>query len=291
MSANGSLSFDEEFKNKKSIIEDALRRYLPPENEYPDVIHKAMHYSVFGDGKRIRPILTVAACEIFDKDISKVLPVACAIEYIHNYSLIHDDLPAMDNDDLRRGRPTSHKVFGEAVAVLAGDALLTHAFNIIFDAAQNSECPDRYLAVGAEIANACDTEGFIGGQAIDINSEHYIDSPEKLMDMDLKKTGCLISAGIAAGAIMGGAGSDEISALKGFGKKLGLAFQVEDDILDYKENETLPDKPTYTSMMGIGGARRYVRKLSDEAVADLKKFGLRAVFLNELTEKLVNRTV
>ncbi|MDI6602134.1 MAG: polyprenyl synthetase family protein, partial [Thermoanaerobacteraceae bacterium] len=247
-----NLSFSNELEKKISVIEESLKRYLPSEDEMPEIIHRAVHYSVFAGGKRIRPVLTMATYELFDKDIKYVLPVACAIEYIHTYSLIHDDLPAMDNDDFRRGKPTSHKVFGEAMAVLAGDALLTHAFNVIFDAAlSNGDRMQLYLTAGKEIAEACDTKGLIGGQAIDINSALIIDSTEKLMDMDLRKTGCLIKASIAAGAIVGGAGDNEVSILKNFGEKLGLAFQIQDDILDHKENEVSPDRPTYTSIMGL----------------------------------------
>ncbi len=290
MKTEKSLSFKDEFGRKASIIEDALKKYLPSEDETPDVIHKAVHYSVFGRGKRIRPVLSMAAFEMFDEDVRYILPVACALEYIHTYSLIHDDLPAMDNDDMRRGKPTSHKVFGEAIAILAGDALLTHAFNVIFDAAiENKERMHLYLTAGKTIAQACDMDGLIGGQAIDINSAQYVDSPEKLMDMDLKKTGRLITASVTAGAIIGGAGAEEISAVKAFGEKLGLAFQVRDDILDSKENDIAPKKPTYVSVLGVDGSEQYVRELSNEALGSLRLFRGKAAFLSELTKNLVDR--
>lgn len=290
MDLEKNLNFKDELERKIIIIEDSLKRYLPSENETPEIIHKAIHYSVFTGGKRIRPVLAVSAYELFDEDIGYVLPVACALEYIHTYSLIHDDLPAMDNDDMRRGKPTSHKVFGEAMAILAGDALLTHAFNVIFDAAiANRERMNLYLAAGKEIAEACDTKGLIGGQAIDINSALFIDSPEKLIDMDLKKTGCLIRASTAVGAIIGGADDNEVLTLKRFGEKLGLAFQIQDDIIDCEENENYPDKLTYVSMVGMDNSIKCVRNLSDEAADLLNLFGKRAWFLKELTKSLVGR--
>lgn len=290
MNKEKNLNFKGELERKIMLIEDSLKRHLPSEDEVPQVIHKAIHYSVFAGGKRIRPVLALAAFELFDEDIGYVLPVACALEYIHTYSLIHDDLPAMDNDDTRRGKPTSHKVFGEAMAVLAGDALLTHAFNVIFDAAiTKNERANLYLVAGKEIAEACDTNGLIGGQAIDINSALFIDSPEKLIDMDLKKTGCLISACTAAGAIIGGADDNEVLTLRRFGEKLGLAFQIQDDILDCEESDSHPEKPTYVSMMGMESSIKCVRDLSDEANDLLNFFGKRAWFLKELTKSLVGR--
>ncbi|WP_238988749.1 polyprenyl synthetase family protein [Calorimonas adulescens] len=285
-----NLDFKEEFQKKLSIIEDGLKTYLPHEDEKPEIIHQAMRYSVSSGGKRIRPILAMATYEMFDRDVKYILPVACAIEYIHTYSLIHDDLPAMDNDDFRRGKPTSHRVFGEAIAILAGDALLTHAFNVIYESALTySERMKLYVLAGKEIAEACDSKGLVGGQVIDINSVSIIDTSEKLMDMDIRKTGCLIRASVVAGAIIGGAGSSDILYLNTFGEKLGLAFQVQDDILDYKENEIFPDKPTYTSILGIEGAREYVKKLSKDAIDSLNIFGDKAAFLRNLTMSLIDR--
>jgi geranylgeranyl diphosphate synthase type II len=260
------------------LVDTALDKYLPNENELPSVLHKAMRYSVFAGGKRVRPILLLAACEAVGGDINNALPAACAMEMIHTYSLIHDDLPAMDNDDFRRGRPTSHKVYGEATAILAGDALLTEAFILLSNQeAAESVAPGNLLQVIDEISRCAGSRGMIGGQVVDMESEG---KPEidfaTVQYIHTRKTGALIKASIRAGALLGGADQESEKALVKYGEAVGLAFQIADDILDIEGtteeigkdagSDQERGKATYPSIIGLTESKRRAAELVDVAL-------------------------
>jgi geranylgeranyl diphosphate synthase, type II len=222
------------FEEDRLAVDQHLERLLPPESEKPSSIHQAMRYSVFAGGKRIRPILCLEAARIFAPVDSHALYPGCAIEFIHTYSLIHDDLPALDNDDLRRGKPTSHKKFGEATAILAGDGLLTLAFATVAAAPVSAE---RRVAMVSEIASAAGTvDGMVGGQMVDLESEGKRVGPEMLEYIHRSKTAALIRAAVTSGALCASASPDDVARLRRFGETIGWAFQVTDDILDVEES-------------------------------------------------------
>src|SRR5437879_7237439 len=217
------------FEEDHRLVDAALERLLPAENDRPSLLHQAMRYSVFAGGKRVRPILCMEAFRIFSTDTASVLPVACALEFIHTYSLIHDDLPALDNDDLRRGKPTCHKKFGEATAILAGDALLTLAFATLADAPIE---PARRVAILSHVAASAGTlNGMVGGQVADLEAEGRAIEPAELEYIHRSKTAALIRASVVAGAIGGGADDENVARLKRFAETIGWAFQGVDDIL------------------------------------------------------------
>lgn len=288
-------------EQKREIIDEALNQYLPPETEYPQTIHEAMRYSVFAGGKRLRPILVIAAAEVVGGRAEKVLPTACAIELIHTFSLIHDDLPAIDNDDYRRGKLTCHKVFGEDMAILAGDGLLTHAFQLL---AQNSEIKtinkEAMPLVIKEVAAAIGTLGLIGGEVVDIQSEgKEIDLP-RLEYIHSHKTGALISISLKVGAMLVDAQEEEMEALFQYGKLIGLAFQIVDDILNVEGDEVQLGKPvgsdlrqkkaTYPALFGIEASRQKARRLVEEAKKELEIFGEKGEILRLLADFVVERT-
>src|SRR5579863_5522782 len=222
------------FDEDRRLVDAELERLLPAENERPSVIHQAMRYSVFAGGKRVRPILCIESFRIFSKNLDAVLPVACALEFIHTYSLIHDDLPALDNDDLRRGKPTCHKKFGEATAILAGDALLTLAFETLANAPIG---PARRVSILSHVAASAGTvNGMVGGQVADLEAEGRAIQPAELEYIHRSKTAALIRASVVAGSIAGGADDEDVTHLKRFGETIGWAFQVVDDILDVEES-------------------------------------------------------
>lgn len=287
-------------KEKREKIEKALDRYLPGEDEFPTILHRAMRYSAFAGGKRIRPIFTIATAEALGKRDEEVMALACAIELIHTYSLIHDDLPAMDDDDWRRGRPTCHKVFGEAIAILAGDALLTLAFDVMASMVEGERDPARVLRVIKEVAGAAGSMGMVGGQAVDMESQgKRVDFPV-LEYIHIHKTGALILASIRAGAIISGAGERELQALTEYGEAVGLAFQIVDDILDVEGNrelmgketgvDALKGKATYPSIVGLEESKRRVRELADRAVSSLSIFGERGWALRSIARFIAERT-
>jgi geranylgeranyl diphosphate synthase type II len=222
-------------ENRRAMVEAGLDRVLPPETAPPSRVHEAMRYSVLAPGKRLRPILVIAGAEAAGGRAAAVLDTACALELIHAYSLIHDDLPAMDDDDYRRGRLTNHKVFGEAMAILAGDALLTLAFRLI---AQNAAriAPAAVGMVVAEVADAAGTDGMVGGQVVDIESEGKVISAEMLDYIHLHKTAALIRVALRVGAVLAGGREEVVDAISRAGEALGLAFQIVDDILDVEGN-------------------------------------------------------
>jgi geranylgeranyl diphosphate synthase type II len=273
-------------QDRQKIVEEALEHYLPGEDNIPTDIYKAVRYSVFNGGKRIRPILCLAAAEAIGGDLGPAIPVACALELIHSYSLIHDDLPAMDNDDFRRGKPTCHKVFGENIAILAGDALLTEAFVLLSHVEKVRLSAERRLAVIQEIAKAAGICGMIGGQALDVLSGKSEPNENMLREIHRRKTGALIVAAIKSGAIIFNARKDKIQALAEYGINVGLAFQIADDILNVEGNRELMGKETgsdaahnkltYPSLLGMGKAKEKLAKYINAAEASLSGFDERA---------------
>jgi len=273
-------------QDRQKIVEEALEHYLPGEDNIPADIYKAVRYSVFNGGKRIRSILCLAAAEAIGGDLGPAIPVACALELIHSYSLIHDDLPAMDNDDFRRGKPTCHKVFGENIAILAGDALLTEAFVLLSHVEKVRLSAERRLAVIQEIAKAAGICGMIGGQALDVLSGKSEPNENMLREIHRRKTGALIVAAIKSGAIIFNARKDKIQALAEYGINVGLAFQIADDILNVEGNRELMGKETgsdaahnkltYPSLLGMGKAKEKLAKYINAAEASLSGFDERA---------------
>jgi len=263
------------WKRKKALIDQALKKYFPPHRGQSSRLQQAIRYALFPGGKRLRPILTIAACETCGGKIEDVLQVACSIELIHNFSLIHDDLPALDNDDYRRGKLSCHRKFGEAIALLAGDALLAKAFELLISAP---------VKVRGEIAQAVGTEGLIGGEAEEIilNPKSKIRNSKFIKRIYLKKTGALIKAAVVCGGIVGGATGRQIQALRSYGEKFGLAFQIRDDILDSKGKDLL----SWVKIFGPGAARRDLKRLIKEAKEKLSIFGKQARILNALAEFL-----
>jgi geranylgeranyl diphosphate synthase type II len=288
-------------KERTQLIESALDRYLPSAATLPTTLHGAMRYSVFAGGKRIRPILMLAACEAVGGEIKNVLPAACAIEMIHSYSLIHDDLPAMDDDDLRRGNPTNHKVYGEATAILAGDGLLTEAFVLLSNPAiRGTATVEQYCEVIHLLAKGAGSRGMVGGQVVDMEAEEKpVDLPT-LEYIHTHKTGALILAAIEVGALLGGATTGQRRALCRFGEAAGLAFQVVDDILDIVADETQlgkdigsdqqRGKATYPALLGLSGARERAEELHARALDSLSLLGQAARPLREIASYIVNRS-
>lgn len=281
-------------------VETALDRWLPSENTQPERLHQAMRYSALGDGKRVRPILVYAAGCALNVPMHRLDGVACAVELIHAYSLIHDDLPAMDDDDLRRGRPTCHKRFDEATAILAGDALQPLAFKIITDDPDLPEAAQCRLAMVKELARASGSRGMAGGQAIDIAATGQTLDLAQLENMHIHKTGALIRASIKLGALCAeGVDAAKLKRLDRYAKCIGLAFQVRDDILDV-EGETAvigktrgkdaaADKATYPGLLGLDAAKEMASELLTEALANLEEFDDKARHLRDLAEYIVNR--
>lgn len=287
-------------QEKGDIVNKALDRLLPGENEFPQKLHKAMRYSVFAGGKRIRPVLVMASAETFGGLTDSIIDIACAVELIHTYSLIHDDLPAIDNDDMRRGMPTCHKVFGEAMAILAGDALLTSAFDVMANTHASAD-EERLLLLKTiqEIARAAGSTGMVGGQVVDIESEGKDVAFPVLEYIHIHKTGELILASIRAGAIMKNAGDKELEAMTRYGEAIGLAFQIADDILDVEGNkedtgknvggDAKKEKVTYPSILGIEESKKRARELTDIALASVEGFGKKAEPLKEIAKYIVAR--
>ena len=289
------------FEQDRLAVDAALDRLLPAQTTEPVSIHTAMRYSVFAGGKRIRPILCLEAARIFEPDIqpdaSPAMHAACAIEFIHTYSLIHDDLPALDNDDLRRGKPTCHKQFGEATAILAGDGLLTLAFQVIGESPTSAE---RTLAALQEVSSAAGTvKGMVGGQVADLESEGKRVEPQTLEYIHRSKTAALIRASVSTGAISAGAGIADVARLRKFGETIGWAFQVTDDILDVEESsaalgktagkDIAQQKATYPAVFGVAQSHEIAAKLAKDAIAQLDSFGGGGSRLRALAEFFVHR--
>lgn len=285
------------FEEDRIVVDAHLERLLPAEITPPPSIHQAMRYSVFAGGKRIRPILCLETARIFGADVTHALHPGCAIEFIHTYSLIHDDLPALDNDDLRRGKPTSHKKFGEATAILAGDALLTLAFEVIAAAPVSA---DRRVSMVTEIATAAGTvNGMVGGQVADLEAEGKKIGPEMLEYIHRAKTAALIRASVTSGALSAGAGIEDVARLRRFGETVGWAFQVTDDILDVEESsaalgktagkDIAQQKATYPAVFGLERAHQIAEELATQAISELRAYGNSADRLRAIAEFLVYR--
>jgi len=283
------------------LVDEALEHYLPREDDLPASLHKSMRYSVFAGGKRVRPILMLAACEAVGGDIRRALPAACAMEMIHTYSLIHDDLPAMDDDDFRRGNPTNHKVFGEATAILAGDALLTEAFILLSNPEFSETLPaTTLLSVINEIARCAGSHGMVGGQMVDMESEGEggIDLAT-VQYIHTRKTGALIKASVKAGAVLGGGDATAVDALTRYGEVVGLAFQIADDILDIEGtteqigkdagSDEARGKATYPAVMGLAAAKERAAELVTMALDSLAPFGSAAEPLRKIAMYIVAR--
>ena len=287
-------------KAKKDRVDEALNHHLSLEAGYPETLIESIKYSLFSGGKRLRPILVLAAGEAVGGSEEPLLPFACAMEMIHTYSLIHDDLPSMDDDDYRRGRLTNHKVYGEAVAVLAGDALLTLAFKLMTGPGMNDDLkPKPVIKAIREIADAAGLGGMVGGQVVDILSEGAAPDQETVNTIHEKKTGALIKACTAVGGLLAGGSEQEIEALKSYGGKIGLAFQIIDDILDIEgEKEALgkdigkdqeKNKTTYPAVYGLDESKEKAVILIKQGIASLEMFGEKASFLRGIAAFILMR--
>jgi len=284
------MNFKKYLENKKNIIDKTLDEYLPPEEKAPSIIHKAMRYSVFGGGKRIRPIFTLATAELFGREAESVLRAACGIELIHTFSLIHDDLPSIDNDDFRRGKPSNHKVFGEAIALLAGDALLISGFDLIIKNSEVKEIKKQsILKLIKETSFYIGTENMLGGQVEDITAKNEDITKEDLVNLYMKKTAALICLSIRAGAILSGANQRQLKALTKYGENIGLAFQIIDDMLDIMQDQRDMRKPTYANKYGIKESKSESERLIGEAKDSLRIFNQKAEILRNIADYLLTR--
>jgi len=293
-------SLDEYLESRKTLVDQALEFYLPAESTEPSVIYRSARYTLFARGKRLRPILCIGAAEAVGGPIDAVMPAACALELIHTYSLIHDDLPAMDNDDTRRGKPTSHKIFGAAVAILAGDGLLTVAFRIIAGRTPVGVVkPETLLQVIQELALAAGWFGMVGGQVADIESEGKAPEEKTLHFIHTRKTGALITVSLRAGALLGGADAAALDALTEYGRHVGLAFQIADDILNVEGDAKALGKGTgsdrdrgkltYPALVGMETSKRVAAELVEKALGDLSALDERAEPLRMIARFIVER--
>lgn len=292
---NNNYSIDEYI----SMINTRLSELIPECNFNEDVVHQAMNYSLSIGGKRIRPVLTLEFCRVCHGDINKALDIACAIEMIHTYSLIHDDLPCMDDDDIRRGKPSCHIAFGEEYALLAGDALLTRAFGVVADSVFAQENPAAAVKIISLLSGLSGVNGMIGGQVVDLKNEEKYAPVETLETMDRLKTGALIKCAALMGCICAGADKKKIKAAEEYAEKIGHAFQIVDDILDVTGNAEQLGKPigsdaqscksTYVSLLGLEKAAQYADLLTAQAIDSLKIFAESSEFLIELAQSLSKR--
>lgn len=284
---------------RKALVETSLEKIFPPASGLQKRVVEAARYSLFAGGKRLRPILCLAAAEVVGCDIEPVLPAACALEMIHTYSLIHDDLPAMDNDDFRRGVPTNHKVYGEAIAILAGDALLTEAFEYLAQCANDSVSPDKVIEVIRIAVKAAGYRGMIGGQVIDLECENQKVSVATVEYMHIHKTGALLSGSLEIGSILGGGDPAQTKALKNYGHHFGLAFQITDDLLDVEGDPVLMgktpgsdaarNKMTYPALLGITQSREAAKEHVESSLEALSGFDAAAEPLRAIARYLLVR--
>jgi geranylgeranyl diphosphate synthase, type II len=291
------MDFSHYWSARQKKVDAALDRYLPSAGTKPKTIHEAMRYSIFAGGKRLRPVICLATAEVLKGDIGQALPLACAVECIHTYSLIHDDLPCMDNDDFRRGKPTSHKVYGEGMAVLAGDALLTIAFEIAASCKSWPRYP--HAAIIREIAFAAGSQALVAGQVADLEGEGRKITPAELRYIHENKTAALIASSIRLGAMSANATPKQLAHLTDFGQSLGLAFQVIDDILDVTQTteklgksagkDVAAQKATYPALLGLPKAKKEADRLTARARAALKPFGKNAEPLEAIADYLLKR--
>ena len=291
------VDFKAEWKRRADVVEEGLLLELKKVPAYDETLENSMEYSLMAGGKRLRPVLLMAAADAVGKDGSNFLTTGCAIEMIHTYSLIHDDLPAMDNDDYRRGKPTNHRVFGDGIAVLAGDALLTLAFEVMLR--QQGATPETLVAVVSEMSRAAGPYGMVGGQVLDLEGEGRHLDMAALRKIHMGKTGALFCAAIRSGAILAGANEAELAALTLYAERFGLAFQITDDILDIIGDEAAIGKPvgsdarnekaTYVTLTSLEEAQKLAEAAVSEAVEALRIFDERAAFLRELALFLLRR--
>ena len=285
---------------KKEIIDKNLSEIFSTEEKNPTTLNESIKYSVLAGGKRLRSVLCLAACETFNSNYTIAVPVACGIEMIHTYSLIHDDLPSMDNDDLRRGVPTNHKVFGEATAILAGDALLTDAFNLIINNSRaNGIKSETILDIVEILSSATGSQGMIKGQSIDLEFEGNSNiTIEELRHLHTLKTGALIEASVISGALLGGAGKSDLGCLRNYSCNIGLAYQIIDDAIDddgdsrtgkTKGSDIQNNKPTFKTLLGNGELNDLISDLTKEAVISLNKIKKDTTILKNLAEYLGKR--
>jgi len=295
------LSAERYLAECKEFVDEGISRFLPNQDTYPESIHESMRYSVFAGGKRLRPALLVASAEAVGGDREGVLPFAVAVEFIHTYTLIHDDLPALDDDNLRRGKPTNHRVFGEAIAILAGDALLTQAFVLMTNAALMDSIPSKHILRAAhEMGKSVGSTGVIGGQVVDLESEGKPIDKDTLEYIHIYKTGFFFKSCIRVGALLGRADFKQLNALSSFGAHIGLAFQIIDDILDITgDQEKLGkdvgsdvdrEKATYPALFGMEESKRKAEKLVEDGIGQLKDFGGNADPLRDIARFFVQRT-
>jgi geranylgeranyl diphosphate synthase, type II len=296
---NKSSHFDlaSYLKEKRLLVEEALDKSLSIDK--PEKIYEAMRYSLLAGGKRLRPILCLATCELAGGTIEMAMPTACALEMIHTMSLIHDDLPAMDNDDYRRGKLTNHKVYGEDIAILAGDGLLAYAFEYVATQTQNVS-PQNVLTVLARLGRTVGAAGLVGGQVLDLESEGKTDiSVETLTFIHTHKTGALLETSVVSGAILAGASAEDIQRLSKYAQNIGLAFQIVDDILDITATQEelgktagkdlQAQKATYPSLWGLEESKKQAQQLVDNAIAELEAYGEGADPLRAIASYIVNR--
>ena len=293
------MKFNESLKIKVNEVETLIKEYNPKEEGYQKTIMSAMNYSLNAGGKRLRPILMMESCELFGGSRQDVIPFAMAIEMIHTYSLIHDDLPALDNDDLRRGKKTNHIVYGEDMAILAGDGLLNYAYETMISFSMNKENPNKYLKAMNEIAKSAGIHGMIGGQVVDVQSENIRIPKEKLDYIHFNKTGAIIVGCMRAGAIIGNATEEELEKITTYAKNIGLAFQIVDDILDVVGDESKlgkkvgsdieNHKSTYPSLLGIEESKEIANKLIIDAKKSIETINDKSKFLIELAEYIIDR--
>lgn len=283
---------------KKVIVENYLRTVFSSLSGRSGILKEAMEYSVFSNGKRVRPALAIAACEAMDGEVEQLLPFACSLEMIHAYSLIHDDLPCMDNDDMRRGKPTCHKVFGEGIALLAGDALLTEAFRIMADPRYSAVHPSVAREIIYEIAFAAGAEGMVGGQTMDVVYEGKKGTKSIVNFIHSAKTSALIRASVRTGALVGLASPPKLAKLTTYGESIGLAFQIKDDLLDAEGNEAEvgkklkkdAEKQTYVKHYGIEASKARIDDLIDRAVSSVQFLGPRADILIQFANFIGHRS-
>ena len=295
-----STNIEQYLIEKKALVDEALRNYMPTPSGLASDVIRAMEYSLFAGGKRIRPILCIAGAEAVGGSADDVVPVACAVEIIHTYSLIHDDLPVMDNDDFRRGQPTNHKVFGEAVALLAGDGLLTLAFNLMAGpGAEKKLKKEALLRVIGLIASAAGYKGMVGGQVVDIIYEGKEPNPAVVEYIHRHKTAALIAASVTAGTILAGGNEDEEKSINRYGQQIGLAFQITDDILNVEGDRRLMgkgtgsdkerEKMTYPSVFGVAESKKIQKQFIEDAIDSLQQFDMRAEPLRALARYIITR--
>ncbi len=293
------MEFNKLLKERSSYIEDILKQYMPKEEGYQKTIMESMNYSLNAGGKRLRPILTLEACKLVGGNEADAIPFAAAIEMIHTYSLIHDDLPALDNDDLRRGRKTNHIVYGEDIAILAGDALLNYAFEVMLSTSLDKDNPKKYLRAINEIAKSVGIYGMIGGQVVDVQSENIKISKEKLDYIHNNKTAAIIIGCMRAGAIIGDADDRDLEKITKYAKNIGLSFQIVDDILDIIGDESKlgkkvgsdieNNKSTYPSLIGLEESKKIAKDLIKEAKLSINSIGNNGAFLCGLADYIIDR--